>query len=165
MWVGKNYLVPIHFSGTAYHEDIETKTHAVTAGENELSKEINWPEDFFFGLPCPKFQYPIFIPPTSNNQLVFFCVKGNFKLKYLLTTLLYLPTNIFSMYSAIMEKFDKVKRYNPLVWSKPEPWTTPGADNDLRLISHPNDQSEEKTVWDLITVLPDRSICIGIPQP
>ena len=93
MWVCKNYLVPIHFSGTAYHEDIETKTHAATAGENELGKEINWPEDFFFGLPCPKFQYPIFIPPTSNNRLVFFCVKRNFKLKYLLTTLLYLPTN------------------------------------------------------------------------
>ena len=65
------------FSGTAYHEDIETKTHAATAGENELGKEINWPEDFFFGLPCPKFQYPIIIPPKSRNQLVLFCVKVN----------------------------------------------------------------------------------------
>ena len=86
---------PYTFLGTAYHEDIETKTHAATAGENELGKEINWPEDFFFGLPCPKFQYPIFIPPTSNNRLVFFYVKGNLKLKYLLTTLLYLPFQIF----------------------------------------------------------------------
>ena len=66
-------MVPIHFSGTAYHEDIDTKTHAAT----ELGKEINWPEDFFFGLPCPKFQYPIIIPPKSRNQLVLFCVKVN----------------------------------------------------------------------------------------
>ena len=46
---------PPHFSGTAYHEDIETKTHAAAASENELGKEINWPEDFFFGLPFPFF--------------------------------------------------------------------------------------------------------------
>ena len=72
----------MHFSGTALrivptHEDIETKTHAAAASENELGKEINWPEDFFFGLPCPKFQYPIIIPPKSRNQLVLFCVKVN----------------------------------------------------------------------------------------
>ena len=67
----------MHFSGTAYHEDIETKTHAAAASENELGKEINWPEDFFFGLPCPKFQYPIIIPPKSRNQFVLFCVKVN----------------------------------------------------------------------------------------
>ena len=60
-----------------------------------------------------------------------------------------------------MEKFDKVKHYNPLLWSKPEPWTTPGADDDQRLISHPNDQTKQKSPWDLITVLPDRNICLG----
>ena len=67
----------MHFSGTAYREDIEKKTHAAAASENELGKEFNWPEDFFFGLPCPKFQYPIIVPPKSRNQLVLFCVKVN----------------------------------------------------------------------------------------
>ena len=59
------------------NENTETKADAAAAGENESDTEINWPADFFFGLPCPKFQYPIIIPPKSRNQLVLFCVKVN----------------------------------------------------------------------------------------
>ena len=76
-------------------------------------------------------------------------------------TLSNILTYIFSWYSAAIEKFHKTKRYNPLVWSEPEPWTTPEAVTDRRLIFRPNDKTKQKSAWDLITVLPDGSVCLG----
>ena len=72
-----SYFFP-HFSGTAHHEDFvflearafNNKNIESTANtsENESGTDINWPADFFSGLPCPKFQYPIVIPPKSRNR-------------------------------------------------------------------------------------------------
>ena len=82
--------------------------------------------------------------------------------EFIQTTLSNIHLPIFSWYSAINEKFHNTKRYNPLVWSKPGTWTTPEADDARRLIFHQNDKTKQKSAWDLITILPDGSVCLGM---